>query len=660
MKQQSFLMKNKEFILLALVILTTFMIYFPALHHQFTNWDDLDYITENQYIKALTPANLEYIFTQPIALNYHPLTMLSLAMNYRVSGPEPFSYFLVNIVLHLFNTLLTFYFAFLILGRNKPMALFVAAIFAVHPMHVESVAWISERKDVLYTFFFLAGLISWIRYIAGRHWPWYLFSLFLFILTALSKPSSVVFPLILILIDFFYRRKLSLAMVLEKIPFFAVSVGIGIATIYAQVDKSIVSFTHFNALQQFLFASYGFFIYIFKLVVPFGLSAFHPVPVYNTSLDLSWIYFVTPVINAAILGTVLYSLKFSRVLLFSVVFYVLNIILTLQFMQVGSAVIAERYTYVSYIGLLIGVAWLLNRAADRYHIPLTYLHLVMVLSFGIFTILSIQRVAVWKNSETLWTDVIAKYPQSHTAYNNRGYYYVKENMLDKALPDFSRSLEIMPAFVDALNNRGSLYRLQNQPRLAVSDYNKALSIDSNHVKALTGRGNAYASLNLLDSALIDFNRAYQLNPAVATLLGDRGSVYFRLGQFENAIEDCSRKIAADPNNTGAYLNRAVAYSSLQKWDPAIRDYTVVINARTDNPNVYEWRGVSYSSIGSYQLAINDFTEGIRVDPRKPSLYVNRAVAYHKAGMVQKANEDVKMARQLGASVNEQLLFAVKK
>lgn len=660
MKRQSFFKKNMEILLLGLVIIVTIVIYFPALQHKFTNWDDLDYITENQYVKALTPGNLEHIFTKPIALNYHPLTILSLALNYRISGLEPFSYFLVNIVLHLFNTLLTFYFAFLVLGRNKLMALFVAAIFAVHPMHVESVAWISERKDVLYTFFFLAGLISWIRYIAKRHWPWYIFSMFLFILAALSKPSSVVFPLILVLTDIFYKRKLSLAMVLEKIPFFAVSIGIGMATIYAQVDKSIVAFTHYNGIQQFLFASYGFFIYIFKLFVPYGLSAFHPVPVFNTSFDLSWIYFVTPVFNAAILGLVLYSLKFSRVLLFSLVFYLLNIILTLQFMQVGSAVIAERYTYISYIGLLIGVVWLLNQAVDRYHIPLPYLYFVMVLFFGILTMLSIQRVAVWKNSETLWTDVMAKYPQSHTAYNNRGYYYVKENMLDKALPDFTRSLEIMPAFVDALNNRGSLYRLQNQPRLAVTDYNKALSIDSNHVKALAGRGNAYASLNLLDSALRDFNRAFNLNPALATALGDRGSVYFRLGQFENAIEDCSRKIAVDPDNTGAYLNRAVAYSSLQKWDPAIRDYTVVINARTNNPNVYEWRGVSYSSVGSYQLAINDFTEGIRVDPRKPSLYVNRAAAYHKAGLYQKANEDVKMARQLGASVNEQLLFAIKK
>lgn len=648
--KQGFVLKNKELILLFLVVLVTFLIYFPSVHHSFTNWDDNDYVTENQYIKTLSSANLTYIFTKPIALNYHPLTMLSLALNYQVSGVEPYSYFLVNIVLHIFNTLLVFYFAFLILARNKPMALFVAAIFAVHPMHVESVAWISERKDVLYTFFFLSGLIAWMLYFPNRRWYWYLFSLLLFGLAGLSKPSSVVFPLVLLLLDYVHKRKFNWLLIVEKIPFFAISVAIGLATLNAQLDKSVVSFTHYNFVQQFLFASYGFFIYIVKLIIPFGLSAMHPVPVFNTSLDLPLVYFITPFFNAILVGLVLFSLKYTRMWLFCFLFYLVNILLTLQFMQVGSAVIAERYTYMSYIGLLLGFAWLLNRAADKKMVPLWGVYLAMVLFFGAMSVLAIQRVPVWKNSGTLWSDVIEKYPKSHTAYNNRGYYLVNENKLDEALPDFTKSIELVPNFVDALNNRGSLYRLQNQPRMAIPDYHAALAIDPNHVKALSGRGNAYASLGRLDSALLDFNKAYSLNPGLAIALGDRGSVYFRLGQFENAIEDCSRKITMDPENTGAYLNRGVAYSSLKKWDLAIRDFTVVINARTDNPMVYEWRGVAFQSIGSLQPAIDDFSRGITMSPAKPSLYVNRGKAYKELGMSQKASDDFQKARQLGVNI----------
>ncbi len=660
MKEQGSKMKNKELLLLAAVIIFTAFIYYPALHNSFTNWDDLDYVTNNHYIKALSPANLAYIFTKPIALNYHPLTILSLALNYRFSGSEPFSYFLINIILHLFNTLLTFYLAFLLLDRNKVQALFVAAIFAVHPMHVESVTWISERKDVLYSFFFLFAMISWILYITKIRWYWYLFSFLCFVLAGLSKPSSVVFPLILILLDYFYKRKFTLLLTVEKLPFFIISVGIGIATLYAQLDKSVVAFSHFNFSQQFLFASYGFFIYIFKLVIPLGLSALHPVPVFNTSLDLPWIYFVAPVVNAGLIGVVIYSMKYTRVLFFSLIFYFLNIFLTLQFMQVGSAVIAERYTYISYIGLLVGIAWLLNRMSVKYKIPMPYLYLLMGLLFGSYTILSSQRIKVWKNSETLWTDVIAKYPKNHTAYSNRGYYYVNENKFDKALRDFTKSLELMPTHSLALNNRGSLYRLQNLPRLAITDYNKALSIDSNYVEALCGRGNAYATLGILDSALLDFNKAYKINPSLAIELGDRGAVFFRLGQFENAIEDCSRKIAADPSNTEAYLNRGVAYSSLRKWDQAINDYTVVLNSRSDNPAVYEWRGVAYRSIGSFQLAIKDFSQGIKVSSGKSSLYVNRAIAYKQAGMYQNELEDIKKAQKLGANVTEQSLLSMIK
>ncbi|MDP1623660.1 MAG: tetratricopeptide repeat protein [Bacteroidales bacterium] len=639
-----------DFILLAIVVLVTFAIYTPVLHHQFTNWDDNDYVTENPYIRSLSPANLEYIFTKPIALNYHPLTILSLALNYRVSGAEPFSYFLVNILLHLFNTLLTLYLAFLLLDRNKVLALFVAAIFAVHPMHVESVAWISGRKDVLYTFFFLGGMITWIKFITKRSRYLYLLALILFAFSGLSKPSSVVFPLILLAVDFLYQRKFNLLLIVEKVPFIAISIGIGLATLHAQEDKSIVALSQYNAVQQFLFASFGFFIYIFKLLIPAGLSALHPVPVFNTSLDMPWVYYFAPLFNIALVGVVLNSLRYTRILFFGLLFYFLNILLTLQFMQIGSAVIAERYTYVSYIGLLVGMAWLMNRFVVSKKVNKSYLYIIMVLFFGMMSIISIQRVAVWRNSETLWTDVIEKYPKSHTAYNNRGYYYVNENMLEEALPDFTKSLELLPAFVDALNNRGSLYRLLNQPRKAIDDYNQALSMAPDHVKALSGRGNAYATLGVLDSALMDFNTAYQINPDLAASLGDRGALFFRLGQYEKAIEDCTRKIVVDPSNTGAYLNRGVSYSSLQKWEMAIQDFTTVLNATVDNPDVYEWRGVAYTSIGSLQLAINDLSHGIRISPSRASLYINRAIAYEKAGMHQKSMDDIKTAGLLGADV----------
>ncbi len=659
-KTPGFLGKYREMILLAVVIVVTVIIYFPALQHKFTNWDDIDYVTDNLVIKALTPANLNYMFTKPLATNYHPLTMLSLALNYRFSGLEPFSYFLVNILLHLFNTLLTFYLAFLVLGRNKPLALFVAAIFAVHPMHVESVAWISERKDVLYTFFYLSGMISWIMFITKKRWTWYLFALLLFVLSGISKPSSVVFPLVLLLLDYVYKRRFNLRLIAEKLPFFAVSVAIGIATLYAQLHSAVAPINNYSFIQRFLFASYGFFIYIFKLLIPFGLSALHPFPVLNKSLGLPWIYFISPVFNLLLIGAVIYAARYSRMLIFCLLFYFLNILLTLQFMQVGSAVIAERYTYVSYIGILIGAAWLMKEMSSRRKIPMSYFYVPMVLFFAAMAFLSGQRVGVWKNSETLWTDVIAKYPDSYDAYNSRGYYYLKEKMFDRALPDLSKSIEMHPGYLDALNNRGSVYRMQNQPRLAIADYNTAIAIDSTYVLAISGRGNAYFTLGILDSAMTDFNRALRINPSLSVALGNRGAVYFRMGQFDRTIEDCTHALAIDPFYTDACLNRAVAYSSTGKWDLAIADYTSVLNTYTGNPSIYEWRGIAYRSKGQYQQAINDFSAGIELNNHISSLFVNRSMALQLAGLHQKAIDDINMAKQLGANVTEESMLAALK
>ncbi|MEI6681693.1 MAG: tetratricopeptide repeat protein [Bacteroidota bacterium] len=647
---RGFVAKNREVILLAVVVLVTLFTYLPILHHRFTNWDDNDYVTENSFIRTLSAANLEHVFTKPVALNYHPLTIISLAVNYRLSGTNPLSYFLVNLLLHLLNTVLVYYFSLLVLDRNKALALFVAAIFAVHPMHVESVAWISERKDVLYTLFFIAAMIAWVFFIAKGRWPWYLCSFVLFGFAALSKPSSVVFPMILFAIDYVSKRKSSLRLVVEKIPFLAVSVVIGMATLHAQLGKSVVDIRYFNLAQQLLFASYGFFFYIWKLIIPTGLSALHPVPAFNTSLDLPLIYYIAPVINLLIIGFAWFSLKYTRLLVFGLVFYLLNIVLTLQVVQVGSAVVAERYTYIAYLGLLVGLAWLIKEVASRFKIPVRLIYTAMGLFFVVCTALAMQRVPVWENSESLWSDVLSRYPESATAYNNRGYYFAEEKQYDKALPDFTRAIELRPAFVDALNNRATLYRLENLHRLAVADYTKALVLDSNYIKALSGRGSAYAALGVLDSALGDFNMAIRLNPVLADALGDRGEVYFRLGQFDNAIDDCSRKIAIYPDNTASYLNRGVAYSSLGKWEQAIHDYSFVLKTSSDNPSVYEWRGVAFKNTGSFQRAIDDFTAAIRLNPQKPTLYLNRAEAWIKSGHPQNGNEDIEHARKLGADI----------
>lgn len=638
-----------QWMVMTVILAVTTVIYAPTLRHSFTNWDDNDYVTENPLITDINAATLSEILTRPVALNYHPLTILSLSLNYQVSGYEPWSYFAFNILLHLMSTLLTFFFVRQIPGCSRVLAWFAAAVFALHPMHVESVAWVSERKDVLYAFFFLAALVTWPRWAADGRMRWYPATLVLFLLSALSKPTAVVFPAVMFLLDYLHHRRLSVRTLAEKIPFLAVSVWIGIATLHAQVGRSVVDPVHFNLVQQVLFASYGFFVYIVKFFMPSGLSAFHPVPLFNTSLDLPPLYFVAPVASLVIIAAVVLSLRQTRMVLFGMLFFFFSIALTLQFFQVGSAVMAERYTYLAYTGLVVAVGWPLMKAMSASGKAQGWIYAAMIVFTVMLAVLSFRRVTVWENSGTLWSDVIRQYPQSATAYNNRGYYHVQQKLYDAALADFSKALEIRPGFVDALNNRASLHRLQEQHRPAVADYNLALAIDPGHLKAITGRGNSYMALGLLDSAKLDYDRAYAIDSVMAAALSDRGGLWFRLGLFEQAIAESNRKLAADPGNTATLLNRGASFSSLGRWEEAIRDYSTVIDAGTSNPNVFEWRGVAWLNTGHYREAVADFTAGIGLAPGRISLYLNRATAYGKAGDAARAGEDLQTATRLSQS-----------
>ena len=213
------------------ILLITFIVYLPSLGNDFTNWDDDAYVTENPLVAR--PHVVDVLMT-PLGGNYHPLTVLSLALNYRISGYQPASYHWLNLLLHLANTGLVFAFVWMLSRRRFWTATATSLFFGIHPMHVESVAWIAERKDVLYTLFYLLGLIAYLRYLERRRWAWFAVCLAAFVLSLASKPAAVVFPLTLLALDYFFRRTDRIRLVLEKLPFLALSIAVGWLTLKAQ------------------------------------------------------------------------------------------------------------------------------------------------------------------------------------------------------------------------------------------------------------------------------------------------------------------------------------------------------------------------------------------------------------------------------------------
>jgi tetratricopeptide (TPR) repeat protein len=547
-------------LLLALLVLVlTGIALAPLLKNGFTNWDDVIYVTKNPLLKSTAWDGLKAIFSTPVSSNYHPITILSLAINYQMSGLKPFSYLMTNLLFHLCNTLLVFYFIYRLSGKQTITALFVSLIFGIHPMHVESVAWVSERKDVLYVFFILVGFIGYLNYLKHPSVLKYLGIFVLFVLSLLSKPAAVVFPVLLLLIDYYRDNQTAVKrLILEKIPFFIASLVVGVATFKIQ-SVDAISMERFSFMQRLLFGMYGYVAYIIKLFVPVGLSAIHPFP---ENEALNYAFYLAPVAILAILF-LMYLGRKNRALVFGLGFYTVSVFLVLQFISVGNAIIAERYTYLAYLGLLFVLGTYYNKVVNNTaYFPggKNALHLLFVGMVLLLMANTYQRTKIWNNSEVLWTDVLEKYPNSYRAHMCLGSYYVENGKYELALTHLNRSLEINPMYENSLELRGVTYNYLKQYALALVDLEKCKGMDPNNSDLCVHISISLDALDRPTEALTYLNQAIELNPDNTKALSNRGALYFnKLKDYQRALIDFNSAIEVDANFGMAYFNRANCY-----------------------------------------------------------------------------------------------------
>jgi tetratricopeptide (TPR) repeat protein len=609
---------------LAGILALTFVVYLPSLDNEFTNWDDNTYVTDNPLLGAGT---FDSILRTPISGNFHPLTIASLALNYRLSGFQPASYHWLNLLLHLANTALVFVFVRRLSKDRFWTSAVTALFFGIHPMHVESVAWIAERKDVLYTFFYLIGLLLYLRYLESKRAIWLVPVFLAFVLSIASKPAAIVFPLLLLAIDWYRRRKLSPAALLEKVPFVLVSAAAAYLTLLAQRSAGATKI-QWSVFQKILFASYGTVMYVVKLFLPFRLSAIYPYVHYEGSnAGIGPEFYVALAAFLISIPLFVYLCRKSRVILFGLLFFFINIVLVLQFTTVGQAVMAERYTYVPYIGLLFALAWWLDAGPTESRVPGIVKPAIATCFLLLVPVCAAQtwaRCDVWQNSETLWNDTIAKYPNKiYDAYTHRGEYY----------RDVRR----------------------NYPA-AVADYDRALRLNPGVARAWNFKGMALAQMNQVDSAAICFERALRIDPRFASALSNRGGVRLSRGDAAGAVEDFTKAIEADPRIWGAYTNRALAYTELKNHEGAIGDLRQALAIKPTNPDNFVYVnaiGIELEALGRHAEAVREFDEAIRTtpggDPRLGAYYANRARARLAAGDAAGASADAAEARRLGAT-----------
>ena len=506
-----------------LVALAALIAFYPALSGGFV-WDDFDYVKNNPILNAPMLAAVVRIATSVVVGNYHPLTMASLALDNAVFGPGPFVFHATSVLLHAANAVLVGR-LFLALGIRRDAAWAGALLWAVHPLRVESVAWIAARKDVLYVFCFLLALLAYLRHAkanAGTGRP-YRLSLALFVCSVLSKGAAVAFVPVLFLMDWFVGRRPTGRALVEKIPFVLVALVFGAVAVFAQQTAGAIPPTQDHGLAgRLALACYALVFYVVKTLAPWGLSAFYPYPrAASGGLPPLAILAVLAVVAGAAL--LVWGRRRFRAVVFAAGFYVATVALVLQVFPVGGAIAADRYAYLPAVALSFVIALALDAVPFRRSIAAAVLVVAFLLSGATWA-----RCSVWHDGMTLWNDVLSRYPDVALAHQNRGVARAAQGDNRGAIADYDAAIVASPGFADAFANRGA----------------------------------SKADLGDLDGAIADLREAIRIDPKRATYRFNLGLTLGDKGRWDEALASLGEAIRLKPDFAAAYLNRGLALEQI--------------------------------------------------------------------------------------------------
>jgi len=532
-----------------IILIITFIAYLPSLENGFVDWDDNHYVKLNNDIKELSVTNLKKMFTSYYVSTYLPLTMVFYSIEYSVFKLNPAGYHWVNLILHLINCILVYILIFII-SRKNFIAFVVSILFGIHTLHVESVAWIAELKDVLYSVFFLGTIISYIYYRQKLSKKLYFISVSLFLLSVLSKGVAVTAPVILILIDYYLDRNNSsvnrnlnylIRSIKNKIPFFIIALIFIIIGFYGQQESELVKEKNFfDFIQNISNMCYGILFYIIKMVAPIKLSCIYP-ETQNLENGLKLLYTVAPAVVMGI-SILLYVIrKYIPKFLFGLLFYLITIAPVIQFIPIGRAIPADRYFYIPSIGLFYIFAEIIYYVKTKYKglIKICSWSLLILILF-ILTILTYQRCKVWKDGLTLTDDVIQNYKNIPVVYYNRGLIYSEKKEYDKAINEYGLAIKYKPTYFAAYNNRGNLYSNLGKYDEAISDFTEAINIKPGYIKAYHNRATAYFFKGDYDKAISDYSKAIELDTTFFPSYYNRILCYIKKGDYRSAEKDIDK------------------------------------------------------------------------------------------------------------------------
>jgi len=548
---------------------------------------------------------------------------MSFAAEHRLFGLNPLPYHIDNLALHLINTALAAWLIHLLSG-SVLAALAGATLFGIHPLHVASVAWVTERKDVLYAIFFLGSIISYLYYRQRKQDRLYYLSLALFALSLLSKPMAVTLPAVLILTDYLRKETFSAKRISGYVPYAALA---GIFTIVTLVARSIGKEPEYTFIDNVFIANYAFVFYLVKTVLPVKLACYYPPPA-KTGALLPVIFYCAPLAVAALAAAVAFSARYTRKIVFGFLFYAVTVFPVLHLVS-GGPTVGDHYTYIPLLGIFYlageGVSRLWERRQKaRGLIAAGLAVLTIALAGATWT-----RCLVWKDGLTLWNDFLSKYggmPNTSIAYSNRGNAHMDAGDIGKAVADYDEAVRLDPLYADGYNNRGNAYNMLKEYDRAIADYNRVLEIRPAHAEAHYNRGNSYIYKGDYQQAMADYAAAIQINPNYAEAYNNLGNALSDTGSPEKSIAFYDAALRINPGFAEAYANR----------------------------------GNALTRMGALGRAIADYTNAIRCNPRYAAAYLGRANAQAAAGKYREALRDIAAAQQLGSAVDPAVIEELRR
>jgi Flp pilus assembly protein TadD len=554
----------------------------PVLKNGFIYWDDPHYVSENVYLRSITPANVKALLTSVFVGTYQPVVNITYLLERSWFGCDASVYHATNLLLHTLNCLLVFWLVILWDG-NILVALLTALLFGLHPLRVESVAWVSERKDVLYSFFFLWALADYCRYVKNNAGREYYRSFFLFFLSLGSKAMAAVLPLVFFAVDYLFKRRFDKKLILEKAPFFMLSLIFGVIAVVAQGKALGVGHGEKFALPLRLGAPlYGSIMYLWKTVFPAKLSVIYPYPALDGRFFL--ICLTSAVLLSLICWAAVRSARYSRKTAFSLLFALITVAPVLQLIPVGKAIMADRYTYLPSIGIsyLASVWFFRLYGAKKNYGPLLRLVLavLLVVALTVLSVLTYNRTHIWKNSVTYDTDAINNYPDSYVSYNNRGIAYYKMKKFTQALSDYNKSLQLNDKQPIVYCNRGVIYQEMGDQVRAIEDFTKALKLNPSYSEVYNNLGNSYAAIGKKGEAKKAYAKAIELNPKYAEAYNNLGT---ECSDPAEAIKAYKKAIEINPDYAEAYYNLSKAYEKTGMIEEAGKFYRKAKKLKPDLP-----------------------------------------------------------------------------